>query len=119
MDGGGPLQDFTRGVNESSFISTVPEGESPVSTESAFITASIAAHEHRKVRCYDIPSAFVSTEVDEDVLMVLKGDLVEMMVQIDGGQKRNANFVPQTAEGVIRANEGESAVLPEAGKRAG
>ena len=26
MDGNGPLQDFTRGENESSFISTVPEG---------------------------------------------------------------------------------------------
>jgi hypothetical protein len=53
-----------------------------VSTESTFITASIAAHEHRKVRCYDIPSAFVNTDVDEDVLMVLKGDLADMMVQI-------------------------------------
>ena len=54
-----------------------------VSTESTFITASIAAYKHRKVRCsYDIPSAFISTEVDKDVLMVLKSDLVEMMVQI-------------------------------------
>ena len=59
------------------------EAASPtVSTESTFITASIAAHEHRKVRCYDIPSAFVNTEVDEDVIMVLKGDLADMMVQI-------------------------------------
>jgi hypothetical protein len=34
------------------------EAVSPtVSTESTFITVSIAAHEHRKVRCYDIPSA--------------------------------------------------------------
>jgi hypothetical protein len=109
MDSDGPLQDFTGGANESSFISTVPEGEangrikgrasingapqqayipkeeaaSPtVSTESTFITASIAAHEHRKVRCYDVPSAFVNTEVDEDVSMVLKGKLAEMMVQI-------------------------------------
>jgi hypothetical protein len=49
-------------------------------TESTFITASIAAHEHRKVRCYDIPSAFINTEVDVDILMVLKGDLAEMMV---------------------------------------
>ena len=59
------------------------EAVSPtVSIESTFITASIAAHEHRKVRCYDIPSAFVNTDVDEDVLMVLKGGLAEMMVQI-------------------------------------
>jgi hypothetical protein len=62
---------------------TKEEAASPtVSTESTFITASIAAHEHRKVRCYDIPSAFVNTDLDEYVTMVLKGDLAEMMVQI-------------------------------------
>ena len=63
----------------------IPKEEvaSPTATmESTFITASIAAHEHRKVRCYDIPSAFINTDVDEDVLMVLKGDLANMMVQI-------------------------------------
>ncbi len=34
------------------------------------------------MRCYDVPSAYVNTDVDEDVLMVLKGELAEMMVQI-------------------------------------
>ncbi len=34
------------------------------------------------VRCYSVPSAFVKTDVDKDVLMVLKGELAEMMVQI-------------------------------------
>ena len=59
------------------------EAASPtVSTESSFITVSIAAHKHRKVRCYDILSGFVNTDVDEDVLMVLKRDLAKMMVQI-------------------------------------
>ncbi len=53
-----------------------------VSTESTFITGTIAAAEKRKVRSYDIPSAFVNTEVDKDVIMVLKGDLADMMVQI-------------------------------------
>jgi hypothetical protein len=53
-----------------------------VSTESVFITSAIAANEKRKVRCYGIPSAFVNTDVDEDVLMVLKGELAEMMIQI-------------------------------------
>ncbi len=42
----------------------------------------IAAKEKRMVRCYDVPSAFVNTDVDEDVLMVLKGEFAEMMVQI-------------------------------------
>jgi hypothetical protein len=53
-----------------------------VSTELTFITASIAAKEKRMVRCYNVPSAFVNTDMDKDVLMVLKGELVEMMVQI-------------------------------------
>ncbi len=53
-----------------------------VSTESTFIIAAIAAKEKRKVQCYDIPSAFVNTDVDGDVLMVLRGELADMMVQI-------------------------------------
>jgi hypothetical protein len=53
-----------------------------VLTKLTFIMAAIAASERRKVRCYDIPSAFKNTDVDEDVLMVLKGELVDMMVQI-------------------------------------
>ena len=46
-----------------------------VSTESTFITAMIAAKERRKVQCYDVPSAFVNTDVKKDVIMVLKGEL--------------------------------------------
>ena len=41
-----------------------------------------SAHERRKVRCYDVPSVFVNTDVDEDVIMVLKVKLADMMVQI-------------------------------------
>ncbi len=34
------------------------------------------------MRCYDVPSAFVNTDVDEDVIMVLKGELADLMTQI-------------------------------------
>ena len=54
-----------------------------VSSKLSFITASIAAKEKRMVKCYNVPSAFVNTVVDEDVLMVFKGELAKMMVQID------------------------------------
>jgi hypothetical protein len=50
--------------------------------ESTFITATIAASKRRKVRCLNVPSAFVNTDVDEDVLMVLKGELAKMMTKI-------------------------------------
>ncbi len=53
-----------------------------MSTESTFITGAIAVSERRNVRCYDVPSAFVNTDVDKDVLMVLKGELAEMIIQI-------------------------------------
>ena len=59
------------------------EAASPtVSTESMFITAAIVASKGRYVRCYDVPSMFVNTDVDKNVLMVLKGELADMMVQI-------------------------------------
>ena len=64
------------------YISKEEAASPTVSTESTFITATIAAAEKRKVRCYDVPSAFVNTDVDEDVIMVLKGYLADMMVQI-------------------------------------
>jgi hypothetical protein len=54
-----------------------------ISTESMFIMAVIAASERRKVQFYDVPSAFVNTDVDKDgVLMALKGELATMLLQI-------------------------------------
>ena len=95
MDATGVQQDIQRATNACTLITHVPQGNAYgryipkedsappiVSTESTFITAAIATAEKRKVRCYDGPSAFVNTEVDKDVIMVLKGDLADMMVQI-------------------------------------
>jgi hypothetical protein len=55
-----------------------------VSTESTFITEAITASEKRKVRCFDIPSTFVNTDVDKDMLMVLKGELVREYARAEG-----------------------------------
>ncbi len=38
--------------------------------------------ENRKVRCYDVPSVFVNTDVDKDVLMVLKSKLATILLNI-------------------------------------
>ena len=48
-----------------------------MSNELTFITAAIAASKRRTVWCYD---EFVNTNVDEDVRMVLKEELADMMV---------------------------------------
>ena len=53
-----------------------------MANESVFTTSVIAANEKRFVRCYNVPGAFLHTESDENVLMVLRGELAEMMVHI-------------------------------------
>ncbi len=70
------------GAPQRNYIAKEEAASPTVSTESTFITASIAAHEQRVVRCYDKPSAFVKTNNNEDLIMVLKGELAEMMIQI-------------------------------------
>jgi len=68
---------------DSFYKEVVEDAASPtVSTESMFVTAATAANEKRKVRCFDTPSAFVNTDVDGDVLMVLKEELADTMMQI-------------------------------------
>jgi hypothetical protein len=59
------------GAPQRAYISKEEATSPTVSVELTFITATIAAVEKRKVRCYDVPSAFVNTDVDEDVIMVL------------------------------------------------
>ncbi len=58
------------GVPQCTYILKEDASSPTVSTESTFVTVTIAAAEKRKVRCYDVPSAFVNTEVDKDVIMV-------------------------------------------------
>ena len=70
------------GAPQRAYIPKEDVASPTVSTEFTFVTATIAAAEKMMVQCYDVPSAFVNTEVDEDVIMVLKGDLADMMVQI-------------------------------------
>jgi hypothetical protein len=70
------------GAHQREYISKEEAASPTVSMESTFITVATAANEKRKVRCYDFPSAFVNMDMDEDVLMVLKGKLADMMVQI-------------------------------------
>jgi hypothetical protein len=53
-----------------------------VATEPVFITAVIDMHKGHKVICFNIPGAFLHEDVDEDIVMVLKGRLAELMVQV-------------------------------------
>ena len=58
------------------------ESASPtVCTNSVFITAAVEAAERRRTAVVDLPGAYLSTDMDgeEEVLMVLRGDLAYMM----------------------------------------
>ena len=53
-----------------------------VSTESILITETIDAHEGCDVGICDIPSDFLSADMDKDMKMALCGRLAELMVNI-------------------------------------
>ena len=58
------------------------ESASPtVCTDSVFITAAVEAAERRRTAVVEIPGAYLSADMDneEEVLMVLRGDLANMM----------------------------------------
>jgi hypothetical protein len=54
-----------------------------VMNDSVMITSAIDAHEGRKVVTCDIPGAFLHADLDEEVVMLLRGQLADLMVQID------------------------------------
>jgi hypothetical protein len=49
--------------------------------ESVLITATIDAHEERDVAIVDVPGAFLSADMDEEVIMTIRGRLAELMVK--------------------------------------
>eukprot|EP00956_Cyclotella_meneghiniana_P028301 scaffold65295_cov71-Cyclotella_meneghiniana.AAC.14 len=54
-----------------------------VMNDSVMITSAIDAHENRHVVTLDIPGAFLHADLDEEVIMLLRGQLAELMVKID------------------------------------
>ena len=47
------------------------------------ITAAILAHKQRNVATIDIPGAFLHAYNDKETIMLLRGRLAELMVQVD------------------------------------
>jgi hypothetical protein len=72
-----------------------------VATESIFLTALIEALEGRDVACFDIPGAFLHAESDEEVIMMLKGRLAELMVMVDPSLYRKYITVNSRNEPVL------------------
>ena len=68
-----------------------------VSSEAVMLTSVIDAKERRYVGTCDLPSAFLHTSTDEDVMMVLEGSLAELMVKVDPSLYRK--FVTTSSKG--------------------
>ena len=54
-----------------------------VLTYSIFLTGMVDAHDKQSIAILDIANAFLHAENDEKVLMILRGKLAEMMMQVD------------------------------------
>jgi hypothetical protein len=114
------------GAPQRAYIPKEDAASRTVSTELMFITSAITASKKRHVRCYDVPSAFVNTDVDENVL-VLKGELAEMMVHIAPqiylkhitvDKKGTPVLYVKLQKSTIWAHESKPAVLQETEERA-
>ena len=69
-----------------------------VTTDGVIITSIIEAHEGRDVVVADLPNAFLHADNKEKTIMLLKGKLAELMVQIN--PKMYRKYVITSAKGV-------------------
>ena len=60
------------------------DGTSPtIAMDSIMITAAIEAHKRRNVATIDIPGAYLHVYNNKETLMLLKGHIAKLMVQVD------------------------------------
>ena len=71
------------GSKQRSYINKEDASSPTPSTDAIFITAAIDAYERRHVGQFDIPGAFLHTDSDEEITVVLEGTLAEIMARID------------------------------------
>lgn len=98
-----------------------------VATELVFITAVVNAQEGLDVACVNILRLVLHTDVEEDIIMVFKGRLAELMVQVTPNLFRkyitltgigcNTLCQYQDAESSVRASQECHAFLQEACSR--
>jgi hypothetical protein len=74
--------------------STKSDATSPtVALESVLITATIDAFEKREVAIVDVPGAYLTADMDEEVFMCIRGKLAELMVKTAPDIYRNYIYV--------------------------
>ena len=71
------------GSKQREYIKKVDASYPTSSTESVVITSMIDANKHRDMAMADVACTFLHIQSDEDVNMVLEGDLAKLMVKVD------------------------------------
>ena len=71
------------GINQQEKIEQKDATSTTVLTEAVMLTATIDALEGRDVEVVDIPGAYLSTDMDNDVHVVFGATILEMMVAVD------------------------------------
>ena len=77
------------GSKQRNWMSSEDAMSPTVMTDSVLLTATIEAEEERDVATFDIPNAFIQTEVEETddqgdrIIMKIRGAMVDMLLEID------------------------------------
>ena len=79
----GQLQTEARNAPSQNTRRKMQPASPTVATDSIMITAAIDAHERRNVTTIDIPGAFLHAYNVKETIMLLRGRLAELMVQVD------------------------------------
>ena len=71
------------GSTQREYIPKETTASPTVMNDSVMIQSAIDAHEEREVVTMDIPGAFLHADLDEEVIMLLRGQLADLMVEVD------------------------------------
>jgi hypothetical protein len=71
------------GSTQRAYIPKETMASPTVMNDRVMITSAIDAHEERVIKTMDIPGAFLHADLDEEVIMLLRGQLADLMVQVD------------------------------------
>eukprot|EP00804_Cyclotella_cryptica_P030533 CCRYP_020167-RC/>CCRYP_020167-RC protein AED:0.22 eAED:0.15 QI:0/-1/0/1/-1/0/1/0/594 len=71
------------GAPQREYIRKEDAASPTVATDSVFLTGAVDAYQRRDVAYIDLPGAFLHTLTDEKVIMVLRGELCELMCLVE------------------------------------
>ncbi len=71
-------------------------------TKAVFITVVVDAYEEHDIACFNIPGAFLHADSYQDITMILKGRLAELMVQVAPNLYRKYILVDRKGMAILR-----------------